>query len=742
MTSTNSALWQERANKFLIQGDYSQAASLYEKAIAEEADVKSHYWYLGLLLLLQKQEEEATTTWLVGMLEGEPEQVEQWTVELVAVLEAEAERRESLADASVAWLLRQHIRELQPANLKNILRLVQLTIEIEAFTGDELSNWGVVELLEGEQKVGLELDLLEETLRNVLEEAPLHPSSLEFAKACVARVRHDIDSWKILNVLLVAAINTSSSQRQPEIAARLAELCLELDGENIEILRHLASFYANAGHYERGIETAKKCYSLCQELPDRVFANHLLIRELMQAGGYWQEAILLFERQQQLLQSLIEEQPLPIERVKGSRLFNTYFFAPYFVDKARESREIQNKLSKLGQDNIKIHAREKAERYLQGRVLRRQQEKSNERPLKIGYLSNCLRRHSVGWLARWIFQHHDRDRFEIHGYFMRPEQYEPLQEWYVSQMDKAFKSRDSGEIADRIYQDEIDILIELDSITFDLTCEIVALKPAPVQVTWLGWDASGVPGIDYYIADRYVLPESAQEYYQETIWRLPNSYIAVDGFEIGVPTLRRDTLGIPRDAVIYFSSQVGYKRHRDTARLQMKIIKEVPNSYFLIKGFGDQESLKGFFLQLAEEEGVDGDRLRFPPGVEMEATHRANLGIADVVLDTYPYNGATTTLETLWMGVPLVTRVGQQFASRNSYTMMANVGVSEGIAWSDEEYIEWGVRLGKDAKLRQKISWQLRQSRQTSPLWNGKQFTREMENAYEEMWRRYLESRV
>ena len=142
---------------------------------------------------------------------------------------------------------------------------------------------------------------------------------------------------------------------------------------------------------------------------------------------------------------------------------------------------------------------------------------------------------------------------------------------------------------------------------------------------------------------------------------------------------------------------------------------------------------------MAEEEGVDTSRLRFLPGVPSESIHRANLGIADIVLDTYPYNGATTTLETLWMCIPMVTRVGEQFAARNSYTMMMNAGITEGIAWTDEEYVEWGVRLGKDEALRQQIAWKLKQSRKTSPLWNGKQFTREMEKAYTQMWQRYIE---
>jgi predicted O-linked N-acetylglucosamine transferase (SPINDLY family) len=397
-------------------------------------------------------------------------------------------------------------------------------------------------------------------------------------------------------------------------------------------------------------------------------------------------------------------------------------------------------MAQLCQSNIEIYAKEPVERYRQGHK-GRQQQGGRRQPLKIGYLSYCFRNHSVGWLARWLLQHHNRDRFQIYGYFMACDSVnEDLHQWYLQQFPQVYKSKDVLEMAEQIYQNEIDILIDLDSLTIDLSCEVTVLKPAPVQVTWLGWDASGVPKVDYFIADPYVLPDSAQDYYSEKIWRLPQSYIAVDGFEVGVPSLRRDELEIESDAVVYLSAQRGYKRHPDTVRLQMQILKEVPNSYFLIKGGADQKSIKRLFTQIAEDVGVKSDRLRFLPTVPSEAVHRANLGIADVVLDTYPYNGATTTLETLWMGIPLVTRVGEQFAARNSYTMMMNAGITEGIAWTDEEYVEWGIRLGKDAALRQQISWKLRQSRQTAPLWNAKQFTREMENAYEQMWQIYVEA--
>lgn len=209
------------------------------------------------------------------------------------------------------------------------------------------------------------------------------------------------------------------------------------------------------------------------------------------------------------------------------------------------------------------------------------------------------------------------------------------------------------------------------------------------------------------------------------------------GLNWGVPTRRRDRLGIPGDAVIYLTAQAGFKRNRVMARLQLQIIQQVPNSYLLIKGIGEEETLQQSFLELAAAEGVKPEQLRFLPIDATEYVHRANWNIADVVLDTYPYNGATTTLETLWVGIPLVTRVGQQFAARNSYAFLKNVGVEEGIAWTDQEYVDWGVRFGTDLGLRQRVKLKLRAARQTSPLWNAKQFTQDLEQAFEQMWSRF-----
>ncbi|OLT60737.1 O-linked N-acetylglucosamine transferase, SPINDLY family protein [Moorena bouillonii] len=788
--------WQQQAEQYLIEGDYSKAASLYEQAIEAEPDCISYYWHLGLLFLLQGQETEAQTTWLVVMAEAESDQVKTWTEELLQVLQTEAERRQGLADYAVAWAIRQHMREICPTDLTNLLEIIALSIKLETFTGDDLTELGVIELLKTQPTVECNQQLqdlrkcplnppasnpslgdfesrtpqnwgaggqkqlnfvspklLKDVLEQILEAEPLHPASLAFTEACLAYLPNpEVWFWPLLS----ACMKIGHTLKQPTIAARFLESYRSLNlhnPHNIEILRHLASFYQNACNYDQGIETAKLCYSLSESLPDKISGINLVLRGIMNAGGYWQEVSAACQTLESLLVSLIKEQLLTLSDVETLRLLTPFFPLAHVHDQPSHFRPILNQIAELFQRNIRGYTKEKVEWYgspltplnkggieegagsrEQGTGNREQGGKTTK-PLKVGYLSGCLRRHSVGWLARWLFEHHDRERFQLYGYFVDYKLVnDNLQEWYINQVDHPHKlGIHFLEAAEQIYQDELDILIDLDSITLDISCAVMALKLAPVQVTWLGWDASGLPAIDYMIADPYVLPDSAQEYYSEKIWRLPQTYIAVDGFEVGVPSLRREHLDIPNDATIYLSSQKGYKRNPDTTRLQMKIIKAVPNSYFLIKGKSDQDSIKRFFNQIAEEEGVECDRLRFLPEVPTEAVHRANLGIADVVLDTYPYNGATTTLETLWMGIPLVTRVGEQFVARNSYTMMMNAGITEGIAWTDDEYIEWGIRLGKDPALRQQISWKLRQSRQTAPLWNGKQFTREMEKAYLEM---------
>lgn len=737
---SSSKNYQEKALNYFVKGDYSQAKSLYEELIELEPDIKSHYWYLGLALLLQDQEVDAQATWMLAMMGGEPEEVDLWNDELVKILDNEAQRQVGLTNYSTAYLLRQYIREFLPVEINNLLKLIQLAIKLELFSGEYLSELELINILQKYNPEDIDINLLIQTIQYILDSDPVNAYSLEFVAACIPFLGH---LYKFFAIILVAAVKVAYSLGSPDKAIQLAEICLTINDKDTELLRHLAAFYQKAGDYNKAIVTAKHCYALLQDktLLDKVYGNHLVLKTLMNAGGYWKEVQDIFHVHQYLLDSLIKEKPIISDKTDISRLLLSGFFFPYLEDKPQKYRHLQSQLATLCQDNLQTYANTKINWY-QNRHTPQLSLQFNQR-LKIGYISSCFRQHSVGWLARWLFEYHNREDFELYGYLVNYQlKVDSLQEWYVEQFDKFYQMGISSQnIAEQIDQDGIDILIDLDSLSVDITCEVMALKPAKIQATWLGWDASGLPAIDYFIADPYVLPDNAQDYYSEKIWRLPQTYIAVDGFEIGVPTLKREHLNIPDDAIIYLSAQGGCKRHPDTVRLQMRILKAVPNSYLLIKGLADEKAIQNFFNDIAIQQGVNPECLRFLPMVSSETIHRANLGIADVVLDTYPYNGATTTLETLWMGIPLVTKVGEQFAARNSYTMMMNAGVKEGISWNDEEYLEWGIRLGKETKLRQEVAWKLRQSRQTAPLWNAKQFTRDMEKAYEQMWANYINAK-
>ncbi len=727
---------QQQARQKLASGKYQEAAVLYEQGIEISPEIVSNYWHLGLAQLLQGREEEAQITWMMPLLTASDEESNQWRGELLAFLDGEANSQEADGADETAWLIRQHYGEIDPEDHKNLLKLLWLALKLERFREED----GLIaQLVTSYQSLDEGEIIDEQVLRQILQEAskfnPCPPSILQLLEVIGSRIR----DWDSLTKILLHCSYRLYYSSQYKIGADLARLWWYFCPHNLDALLQLYNFCRQLGVEGKweSVRLAEEYLERSADLTSKLVATHSIIASLMEIGGQFHRARQVYQLYKTFIRQLGKEEN---DADVGSffRLVGMGGLVFYFEDAPVTNRPLINGVAPLGQAGIESLLKQEINGYRQGQNIRKKSGPSQT--LKIGYLSECFRQHSVGWLVRWLLKYHDRSKFEVHLYCIDSSQ-DALQQQFRAEYGANFHyvSTPIESITNQIYEDEIDLLVDLDSLTTFETLATMAAKPAPVQISWLGCDASGLPAIDYFIADPYVLPDNAQEYYSEKIWRLPETYIAVDGFEAAVPNLSREQLDLPPDAIVYFSSQTGPKRHPDNVRLQMKILYCVPNSYFLVKApYTDPESIASFFNQLAEEEGVSSERLRFLPTVDHEAIHRANLTIADVVLDTYPYNGATTTLETLWMGIPLVTRVGEQFAARNSYSMMINAGVKEGIAWTDEEYFEWGVRLGKDEELRQTIQWKLRQSRHTSPLWNGKQFAREMENAYQQMWWKYV----
>jgi predicted O-linked N-acetylglucosamine transferase (SPINDLY family)/predicted SAM-dependent methyltransferase len=544
-----------------------------------------------------------------------------------------------------------------------------------------------------------------------------------------------IDRHRAMTMLVSEAFLLGEQRQLKRMRAAILEICLERCQPKLpwyfDIMTQTASALSSAGQHDAAIALSETCCkaSLERTPEDIVIASMQLLSALMEAGR-WQLIPATAQRHQANIDRLIE---LGAEiRNCGPTIASSYFLN-YVDDAPRILHKSRNAIGQLCAASIQ-------KKY--GVTVHQPKKAAKNKVLRIGYVASTFRKHSVGWLSRWLFSHHDHQKFQVFLYNVSHNGEDEFHKQFFSSKADAsyFFGVDVSEIVRQIQQDEIDILVDMDSLALSSTYEVMCCRPAPIQLTWLGWDASGCPEIDYFMADPYVVPEDAQDYYHSKIWRLSQTYLAVDGFETAVPTQRRTDYKIPEDGIVYLCGQKSYKHNPEILRLQLQIIKEVPNSYLLVKLSGDRDSLINTYRQVAEEVGISMDRLRFLDRDPDEYTHRANLGIADVVLDTFPYNGATTTLETLWAGVPMVTKVGQAFVARNSYAFMMNVGLTEGIAHSDEEYVAWGVKLGTNPELRQQISGQLIQSRKTSPLWNAKQFTSEMENAYRQMWEIHQES--
>ena len=718
--------WQNEVKTALENNQYDIVSQFYEELIEKEPLEISYYWYLGLSYLLQGREEEAQATWLFVFTQGEEQETESWLLELSNILADEANRQLELENLEISWLIRKHLQEINPSYLDNLLHLTLVEIKLNRFHPQQLQEWQILELI---TQGSVNSQLLERVVIAVIPYT--HKYTIELVRLSLPYLSN---SLKLLDHILKITRQVAFQKKLPLYSIDLAEAFLPLYPENWYLAVNLFWFYISLPDYEKAINLVNKLKEKSQTIDLKMFSQSLLFNGSLRASK-WNDIPSICQEYKHLIQEFIKEKPQDIHPLVREALLTVMNPIYYYEDNPRENRQVLNQIGSFFQETYKEMLGFQEESFDKLR------EDNANKKLKIGYIAQNLKRHPVGLLSRWTINYHNREQFDIHLYMVSQPVDEITKQWFSNPADKIYHATaDSLATYRKIKEDNIDILVDLDSGTGPMVVQVIALKPAPIQVNWLGFDSSGLPAVDYFLADNYSVPENIQNYYQEKVWTLPNSFIAVDGFEIAVPTLRREDLGLVNDAVIYLSSQTSMKCNPKIISLQMQILKFVPNSYLLIKEFANSKTIRYLFKKAADELKIDQDRLKFIPMDFDEETHRANLGIADVVLDTYPYNGATTTLETLWIGIPLVTRVGKQFSARNGYTLMMNAGITEGIAWSDEEYVQWGIKLGLDKNLREEVRWKLRKSRHTSPLWNAKQFTRDLETAYRQMWNIYCQS--
>lgn len=360
----------------------------------------------------------------------------------------------------------------------------------------------------------------------------------------------------------------------------------------------------------------------------------------------------------------------------------------------------------------------------------------------VGYVSERFRNAATAHLMLRLFGLHDRNRFMVYAYSFGKDDGSPYRRRIVQDADRFIDIRNMSDFdaARRIFDDGVDILVDLMGYMKHNRIGIFAFRPAPVQVEYLGYPGTtGAEFMDYLIADHLVVPVGEKAYFTERLVRLPHCYQVNDNTQkVSGKTFSREECGLPENAFVYCSFNTDYKIDRFTYQIWMDILKQVPGSvlWLLVRSDDTRRNLTA----AAAAAGVSEDRLVFAQSLPKDE-HLARIALADLALDTRIVNGHTTTSDCLWVTLPVVTVKGNHFASRVSASLIEAVGLSELVCDSLEEYESLAVELAKDPRRMSEIRAKLSKNKMTEPLFDSKRTVRSLEAAYTRMWDNYTQAR-
>lgn len=377
-----------------------------------------------------------------------------------------------------------------------------------------------------------------------------------------------------------------------------------------------------------------------------------------------------------------------------------------------------------------------------------QNDRSLQRRLKIGYVSPDFWNHAVAHFVEPILARHNPEQFEIYCYYngTRIDTVTQRLQHHAHHWSNCVNMTDEA-LAEQIRQEQIDILVDLTGHNPDNRLLVFARKPAPIQVAYLGYPSTtGLTALDYRLTDNYADPEGiAEAWSSEKLVRLPNSYFCYqpnpdNPLISGHPTLNINELPALKNGYVTFGSFNNYgKVNEDTVKLWAAVLTAVPDAKLLVKtkSFSDLPTRQAFKTQLTQL-GVAVDQLILAGYVNSTEAHLRTYQQVDIGLDTYPYHGATTTLEALWMGVPVVTLVGERHVSRMGLSILSTLELNELITTTPDEYVACCVKLAKKMSPLKELRRTLRERLQKSPLLDAETFTRQLETAYRQMWEQWV----
>jgi predicted O-linked N-acetylglucosamine transferase (SPINDLY family) len=389
--------------------------------------------------------------------------------------------------------------------------------------------------------------------------------------------------------------------------------------------------------------------------------------------------------------------------------------------------------------------REFARRYAQplaASILPHANERSPDRRLKIGYVSGDFRNHSVAHFIEPVLAQHDRGSYDVFCYFNHP-----LADAVTQRLQsyggpwRTIAGKPDEQVAQQIRDDGIDILVDLSGHTGDNRLLVFARQPAPVQVTWLGYpNTTGLPTMDYRLTDGFADPPGLTEpLHTEQLVRLPETFSCFRAPE-GCPEVSELPL-LKKGYPTFGSFNNPAKITPEVMKVWAKILQTVPASKLMLKLLGTNNiALRQAVYDQFAALDIGRGQLELIDAVGPQGDHLQRYHAIDIALDPFPYNGTTTNCDALWMGVPVVTLAGRTHVSRVGTSQLSNLGLTELIAHTPEDYVRIAVQLAGDTERLKTLRAGLRERMVASPLMDATRFTRHLEAAYRQMWRRWCET--
>jgi predicted O-linked N-acetylglucosamine transferase (SPINDLY family) len=347
--------------------------------------------------------------------------------------------------------------------------------------------------------------------------------------------------------------------------------------------------------------------------------------------------------------------------------------------------------------------------------------------LRIAYVSSDFCLHPVSMLMVELFELHDREHFEVFGYCWTPEDGSALRQRVIKAMDQFHRIGGLSDLAaaQLMRAHEIDVLIDLQGQTSGARANLLAYRPAPIQITYLGLPATtGLPSIDYVIADRFLIPEAYAPFYSEKPLYMPDIYQVSDCQRQVGPIPSRASCGLPPTGFVFCSLNNNYKFTPEVFAVWMHILQRTPDSVLWL--LSDNPWAQANLRREAAERGVSPERLIFSGRVAPE-NYLARYACADLFLDTFPFNAGTTANDALWMGLPLLTCCGRSFAARMAGALLSAADLPELITYNLADYEEKAVSLAQDNAQCQALRMRLAETKNSGVLFNTPLFAKNLE---------------